>query len=86
MKNIAKKINVSNKLNLSSNIKEGIRAVLFFKRKDFIRTKITKRKQATFLLLDAFYVHKKHKTLNAIFFLLDVFMRIKSLLFYTQKH
>ena len=35
----------------SSNINEGIKAVLFFKRKDFTRTKSTKstkRKQATF--------------------------------------
>ena len=38
-------------LSNSSNINEGIRAVLFFKRKDFARTKSaksTKRKQATF--------------------------------------
>ena len=36
--------------NISSNINEGIKAVLFFKRKDFTRTKSTKStksKQAT---------------------------------------
>ena len=32
----------------SSNINEGIKAVLFFKQKDFTRTKSPKRKQATF--------------------------------------
>ena len=32
----------------SSNINEGIKAVLFFKRKDFTRTKSAKRKHATF--------------------------------------
>ena len=44
-----KKIHVSNKINLSSNISEGssnidegIKAVLFFKRKDFASTKSTK--------------------------------------------
>ena len=46
-----KKNNVSSRMTLSSNINEGIREVLFFKRKDFARTKSaksTKLKQATF--------------------------------------
>ena len=45
----------------SSNINEGIKAVLFFKRKDFTRTKctkthISKQKQKR----QHFYAHKKH--------------------------
>ena len=43
-----KKINVSSRMTLSSNINEGIREVLFFKRKDSTRTKSTKCIQATF--------------------------------------
>ena len=49
---------------MSSNINEGIKAVLFFNWKDFTRTKSTKstkRMQAIFLLLDVSYEHKKHK-------------------------
>ena len=64
-KRLQKKIHVSNRMNLSSNINEGIRAVLFFKRKDFTRTRSTKK-------------HKNHKTLTSDFHL-DVFMRIKSM-------
>ena len=59
-----KKIHVSNKINLSSNISEGssnidegIKAVLFFKRKDFTSTKSTK----------SIKKHKKHKTQTSDF-------------------
>ena len=58
-----KKIHVSNKVNLSSNINEGIKSILFFKRKHFTRTKSTKttnsikRKLAT--LTKMFFIHIK---------------------------
>ena len=44
---LQKKIHVSNKMNLSSNINEGIRAVLFFKQKDFTRTEKSTKKHKT---------------------------------------
>ena len=63
----------------SSNINDGIKAVLFFLRKDFACTKKHKMQRSNFLL-DVFYVHKKHKkaqkaqnTKQVTFFLLDVF-------------
>ena len=61
----------------SSNVNEGIKAVLFFKRKDFTRTKSTKstksiksikstkRQTNDFLLLRCFYAHE-----NTVFFVL----------------
>ena len=48
----------------SSNINEGIKAVLFFKRKDFTHTKSTKSTKSTQTSnfhSDVFYTHKKHK-------------------------
>ena len=69
----------------SSNINEGIKAVLFFKRKDFTRTKRTKSTKCDQVTFDIFYEHKKHKkqkkqkkvqnVKQAIFFLLDVFKK-----------
>ena len=50
-------------LSNSSNINEGIRAVLFFKRKDFARTKSaksTKRTQATFTQMLFFFMRTKN--------------------------
>ena len=50
---------------ISSIVNEGIRAFLnlfiIFLQEDFTRRKSTKHKQATFLLLDLFYMHKNHK-------------------------
>ena len=57
-KSLQKKIHVSNKMNLSSNINEGIKAVSFFKWKDFTRTKSTKRQTNDFLLLRCFMLIK----------------------------
>ena len=82
-------------LSNSSNINEGIRAVLFFKRKDFARTKSaksTKRKQATFTQMFFFLcAQKMQKAQNAqkvqnarqvTFFLLDVFYVHKNAAFF----
>ena len=82
---------------LSSNKNEDIKAVLFFKRKDFTRTiKHQKHKtQASNFHSDVFHAHKKHKKYKkaqnvkqAIFFL-DILYAHKNAVFFvlhTKKH
>ena len=76
-KDCKKQIHVSNRMNLSSNINEGIRAgfflFFFFVKRFYTHEKHKKHKkhkkqkkaqnvkEATFLLLDILYAHKKHK-------------------------
>ena len=75
----------------SSNVNEGIRAVLFFYKKISHAQKAqkvqtsTKCKQATFLRLDVFYAHKKHKKHKKNKMSNKQFSSMLSFLFYTQK-
>ena len=73
----------------SSNINEGIKAILFFKQKDFTRTKSTKstkRKQVTFTQM--FFMHirsiKSTKRETTDFLLLRCFYAYKNAFFFVS--
>ena len=63
----------------SSNVIQGIRAVLFFKQKDFTRTKSTKAQKAQ-------KVQKAPNVKQAIFFHLDVSYAHKNVVFFVFTH